>query len=80
MALTRKDVRVYLDPEIHRGLTALADVHGVEPAHWIEALVTREVQDQVRAASLLLDRVDVAGIARLSPVVTGSKRRPGDRA
>lgn len=74
MSLDRKDLRVYFSPEVHRALLVLADVDRMEPSKLVEQIVEQYVVDRVHAATVIAQRADVAGLARLRPVSTGQDR------
>lgn len=75
MALERKDLRLYLDAEVHAALLVLADVDRLEPAKLCEAIVEQYVLDRVHAATLIAHAPAVAGLSRLRPVDPGSERQ-----
>lgn len=74
MALERKDLRVYFDPEIHQALAALAEIDGIEPGKLAEQAVEEYVLRRVHAAKVVAERVDVAGLSRIRPVLAGFDR------
>lgn len=74
MALERKDLRVYFDAEIHQALAALADIDGLEPGKLAELAVEEYVLRRVHAAKVVAERVDVAGLSRCRPVLSGFDR------
>lgn len=74
MSLDRKDLRVYFSPEVHAALLALADVDRLEPSKLAEQVLEQYVVDRCHAAMVIASRVDVAGLARLRPVSSGSAR------
>lgn len=80
MSLEKKDLRVYLDPDVHRLLLRLADRRRVEPARLIEKLVSEHVMDELHAAIALLKGEDVAGFDRMRPDAAGLSRTPPDSA
>lgn len=79
MSLDRKDLRVYLTPEVHQALLALADIDRLEPAKLAEQVLEQYVVDRVHAAMVIAQRVDVAGLARIRPVSPGSARLEPDQ-
>lgn len=76
MALERKDLRVYFDAEIHQALTALAEIDGMEPSKLAEMAVEEYVLRRVHAAKVVAERIDVAGLSRIRPVLAGFDRQP----
>ena len=44
MSIPRKDVRVYLDWDMHAALRVITDHKGVEMAAWCESLIAAEIQ------------------------------------
>lgn len=80
MTAPRKDVKVYLDEEVHAALKAICNARDCGLGEFIERLVVREVQQQVHDVMLLADEFRRAGIVRNhqeSPGKTG--HHPGDR-
>jgi hypothetical protein len=77
MSLPRKDLRVYLDPEVHAALLALAEVDGVEPAKLAEVVLQKYAIEHVQKCMLIAQRVDVAGLTRSRPVSRGDDRAKG---
>ena len=75
MSLDRKDLRVYMDPEIHAALNVLAQVDGLEPAKLCEAVLERYVLDRVHAATVIASAPAVAGLSRIRPVSPGLDRQ-----
>lgn len=80
MSLDRKDLRVYLSPEVHAALVVLADATRLEPAKLVEIEVERFVLERVHAATVIAARVDVAGLMRLRPDAPGFGRMCPDDA
>lgn len=78
MSLDRKDLRVYLSPEVHAALLALADVDRLEPAKLAEMVLEQYAVDRVHAATVIAGRVDVAGLTRIRPVSSGFGRLSQD--
>lgn len=74
MSLDRKDLRVYFSPVVHQALLALADVDRLEPAKLAEQVLEQYVIDRVHAATVIAQRADVAGLARIRPVSPGLPR------
>lgn len=74
MSLERKDLRIYLDQEVHRMVTRLADVRGVDPARLVERVLEKHVRAEFDAAIALLDGFDVQGSARFGAVSAGFDR------
>lgn len=78
MSLDRKDLRVYFTPEIHQALLAVADVDRMEPAKLVELVLEQYLIDRVHAATVIAQKVDVAGLIRIRPVSPGSARMSPD--
>jgi hypothetical protein len=75
--LERKDFRGKLDPRWHELMRAVADADGVGDGEWIEALIVRELQKRVHAASLIdaaARRAGISGNDRESPGMSGNGR------
>lgn len=80
MALERKDLRVYFDAEIHQALGQLADIDGLEPGKLAELAVEEYVLRRVHAAKVVAERIDVAGLSRIRPVLAGFDRQTPAKA
>lgn len=63
MALERKDLRLKLDDEVHRALSVVARVRGLDMAEWAEKVVARAVRRELHAAMLLADEAKRQGIS-----------------
>ena len=63
MSLERKDVRFKLAPEVHQGLSVLADVAGLDIAEYVEAIVAKEVCKQVHVANVVAERTAQLGLS-----------------
>lgn len=74
MSLERKDVRLYLDAEIHEALTVLADVERVELKEFAEALIRAEVLRRVHEASVIAAKTARLGLSRHEPERGGKCR------
>ena len=78
MSLDRKDLRVYFGPELHAALVQLAELDRMEPSKLCEQVLEAYVIERVHAATLIAQKVDVAGLTRLRPVSPGSARMTPD--
>jgi len=67
MAEPRKDVKVYLDPEVHAALKAIAASKDVGLAEFIESIVAPHIREIVRDTMLLADEFRRSGISRDGP-------------
>lgn len=67
MSLERKDLRLYLDPEIHDGLAILADADRAELKELAERVLRRYVIDRIHAANVIATKAERAGISRIKP-------------
>jgi len=67
MAEPRKDVKVYLDPEVHAALKAICAQKDVGLAEYIESIVAPHVRGLVRDVMLLADEFRRSGISRDGP-------------
>ena len=67
MAEPRKDVKVYLDSEVHSALKAICAQKDVGLAEYIESIVAPHVRGLVRDVMLLADEFRRSGISRDGP-------------
>ena len=74
MSLDPKDVRLKLDPEVHQGLEALADLKGLGIAELGERIIAEYVARRLHEATLLVDKCGRLGISRKAWAPTG---KPG---
>jgi hypothetical protein len=72
MSLDRKDVRFKLDPDMHAGLSAIADARGLDMAELVEVWVASEVRSAVHAAIVIAQRTERLGIAGIHRATPGS--------
>lgn len=75
MGLERKDVRAYLDAEMHAALTRICSHRGVTVADFVEALLVREIDAIGHDAIQLADELRDLGIFRKNPESGGAGRR-----
>lgn len=78
MSLDRKDLRVYFSTELHAALLVLAEVDRTEPAKLAERIIEQYVVERCHAATVIAGHPDVAGLARIRPVSSGSDRSSAD--
>ncbi len=74
MSLERKDVRAKLHPTWHDMMRAVADSQGLTDAEWLEALIVRELKQQVHVATVIASaaqRAGISGSGRESPGAIG---------
>ena len=64
MSEPRKDVKVYLDPEIHSALRAICAAKDIGLGEYIERLVAPHVREIAHEAMVLADEFRRLGIAR----------------
>lgn len=66
MALPKKDIRPYFDPDIHAAikLIAEADGYGDGVAAWMETVIVSIVTKRVNAANLLISSLEASGSIR----------------
>lgn len=67
MSLERKDVRAYLDADLHQALTAICNARNTTVADFIEALVVPEIKRVVHEATVIADALRVPGKTRREP-------------
>ena len=72
MALERKDVKVYLDADVHAALKIMAVHKDVGLAEYIEALVAPHVKSYVHDVMVLADEFKRSGIDRQAPESSGT--------
>lgn len=75
MSLERKDLRIYLDADMHAGLAILADQDRVEIRELAERVVRDYVLDRVHAAIVIAEKAERAGLVRMKAVSSGSVRK-----
>lgn len=73
MALDRKDVKVYLDPEVHAALKIICGHKDVGLGDYIESLVAPHIKAYVHDVTVMADEFRRSGISRDDP---GSTRKP----
>ena len=59
MSLPRKDVRFYLDHDMHSALLAICNQRGINVSDYVEALVVADVHSVAHAAIELADALKV---------------------
>lgn len=74
MSLDRKDVRLYLDAEVHEALAVLADIARTEIKDLAEQIITSEVVRRVKAANVVAAKTARLGITRIDPDSPGRSR------
>jgi hypothetical protein len=67
MAAPRPKITYYLDEAEHRALKVLAEAEGLTQIEWSEKVIKDAISERVRAASLLANELQRAGIIRNSP-------------
>lgn len=75
MSLERKDLRVYLDPDIHAGLQILSDQDRIGLSDLVERITRDYVLDRVHAAIVIAEKAERAGLVRMKAVSSGSARK-----
>lgn len=79
MSLERKDVRLYLDAEVHEALAVLADLGRQEIKELAEQIITAEVIRRVHAATVVAEKTARLGIVRSAPEPAGKSRYDPER-
>lgn len=74
MAEARKDVKVYLDPEVHAALKIICGHKDVGLADYIEQLIAPHVKSVVHDVTVMADEFRRSGISRDDPGSTGKAR------
>jgi hypothetical protein len=64
VSLPRKDLKFYLDSDVHAALHAIAEVKGVTMQEWVESVVEPVVRTTVSEVTLLHAAFLRSGIAR----------------
>lgn len=75
MSLDRKDVKVYFDPGMHKGLAILAGHDGMGLAEWIESVVCTEITRRVHDAQCISEETRGLGIVRDQPELPGMPKK-----
>lgn len=78
MSLERKDLRIYLDADMHAGLAILADQDRIEMRELAEQVVREYVLDRVHDAIVIAEKAERAGLVRMKAVSSGSVRKRGE--
>jgi len=76
LSLEPKDVRLKLDPDVHHGLDALADLKGLGIAELGERIIAEYVARRLHEATLIVDKCGRLGISRKP---WDAKTKPGGR-
>jgi hypothetical protein len=71
MAAPRPKITYYLDDAEHRALKVLADAEGLSQIEWTEKVIKEAISQRVRAASLLANELQRAGIIGNHPESAG---------
>lgn len=71
MSEPRKDVKVYLDPDVHAALKAICSSRDVGLAEYIESIVSPHVRGVVRETMVLAEEFRRSGISREHPESSG---------
>lgn len=71
MALPKKDLRIYLRPDIQVWLARKAEKAGLTRIEYVEALVTKVAEEDIHEAKLLLGLLESSGTRRIEPDSTG---------
>jgi hypothetical protein len=61
--LEKKDLRLKLHPDVHAGLTVLAEVDGSDLAEWAEAVLADAVRRRIHDATVVADRAARLGLS-----------------
>jgi hypothetical protein len=77
MSAPRKDVKVYLDDEVHAALRAIAQSKDMGLGEYIESIVAPHVKAVVHDVMVLADEFRRAGIARNGQESQGTGRKGG---
>lgn len=64
MSLERKDIRAYLDADVHQALTAICNARGLTVADFVEGLIVPEVRRLSHEAIVIADAIRQAGRTR----------------
>lgn len=74
MSLPRKDVRVFLDPEVHAALKVIAASKDMGLGDYIEQMVVPHVRAVVHDVTVMAEQFQRSGIARSAPEQHGTSR------
>lgn len=75
MSIERKDLRVYLDHDVHAGLQILADQDRIEMNALAERVLREYVFARVHDAIVIAEKAERAGLVRIKAVSSGSGRK-----
>ena len=75
MSIERKDLRIYLDADVHAGLQILSDADRIEMRDLAERVVREYVMDRLHVAIVLAEKAERAGLVRMKAVSSGSVRK-----
>ena len=75
MSEPRKDVKVYLDPEVHAALKIICAQKDIGLGEYIEAIVAPHVESFVHDVTLMADEFRRSGISRNGQESSGTARR-----
>lgn len=64
MSLPRRDVKVWLDDQVHQALRRFCEHKGVTMGEWVENLVKRELREAAEDAIVVADIAPLLGVAR----------------
>lgn len=74
MSLDRKDIRAKLDPEMHKWLTELCDVEGIDLGEFIERELGKVIVKRLHDAHRIAHATPTFGNNREKPGTSGSGR------
>lgn len=63
MTLERKDVRAKLNADVHKALSVLCEVDGVDIGEFVERELVRVVRQRIHDAQVIADRTQRLGIS-----------------
>lgn len=71
MSLPKKDMRIYLRPDVQVWLARKAEKAGVTRIEYVEMLVTKVAEDDIHEAKVLLGLLEASGTRRIESDLTG---------
>lgn len=77
MSLPRKDIRTYLDSDIHEALSHIADLEHLELQEFVERELVRIVRSKLHEASELHRLTAHLGLTRNQPELPGMPAKRG---
>jgi len=78
VSLPKKDVKVYLDPDVHAAFNAISDLERMTMQDLAEKVIRKFVQRRVHEANVLAEKLKSSGINRIRRGSAGIDRDATD--